>query len=368
MLLTQGKFKRPSLAVLMIFVLTLALALLMVLDFFNLESYEPLNNGGFYFDYSWKGRMFLLLFLAIFILEYITNRGIQKVGSTESKRRHLLRTFIVLFCASIPLIWIISENFLGFSDVVVAAGDGLRGDYWREVLANNPNDPNSVNNFLAGDWPLSVQYIIFALSMLSALFFGYGQKGLKAFSVSLALVGGIGFVFLIDTLFPYGALEPLQMMTLPTGACAAGMLNFLGFKVTLTYTPTFQSSPVITVFPDGSTASASINWPCAGIHSLFLFTLIMILLLRKCDVSLFRKTVYFIFGFAVTYFVNVLRIVFYFIILFFDGGDAAIVYHSDYGELLFIGWMGLYILLIACVEKFSLKEKIEQKLHHIKCF
>jgi len=52
--------------------------------------------------------------------------------------------------------------------------------------------------------------------------------------------------------------------------------------------------------------------------------------------SSFRKTVYFIFGLAMTYFVNVLRIVVYFVILSIDGREAASVYHRDYGELLFM--------------------------------
>jgi len=366
MRLTQGKFRRPSLAVLMIFLLTLALTLLMILDFFNLESLAPFNEGGFYFDYSWKGRMFLLFFLAIFILEYVTNRGLPQVTS-DSKNKRLLRYFLALLFASLPLIWIFSVNFLGLDKVVVSAGDFLRGDYWREVLANNPNDPNSVNNFLSGDWPLSVDYLVFTISFIIAVFLAHGRAGLKAYSISLALIGGIGAIFLVDTLFPYGALKPLQMLALPTSACAASFLEFLGFKVSLAYLPAMQSSPMIMIYPEGGSASANINWPCAGVHSLFPFTLIMVLLLNKSGLSLFRKTLYFIMGFVITYFVNVLRIVVYFIILYYNGSSAAAIYHSDYGELLFVGWVGLYILFIILIEKLKIVEKI-QRLSSKVCF
>jgi exosortase/archaeosortase family protein len=152
------------------------------------------------------------------------------------------------------------------------------------------------------------------------------------------------------------------MLTLPTSACATGVLDLLGFKASMYYGPQV-SGTLINIYPDNS---ATVNWPCAGIHSLFLFTLIMILLLRKTDLTLFRKTVYFIFGLAVTYLVNVLRIVVYFLILLSNGKEAAAIYHRDYGELLFIAWIGLYILLIVCIEKFRLIEKIKHMAQTIR--
>ncbi len=355
--LSQRIFKKPSLIVFVIVLLAAAVALLMVLDYFNLESFEHFNKGGFYFDYSWKGRMFLVLFLAVFVMEYAINRGLDQTKVTGSTRRRNLRIFAVLLCASIPLIYIASENFLGLNAVIVGAGDAFRGEFWR---ANYKDWAN----FLGGDWPLSLEYLVFAVSIAVAVFFAYGRRGLKAFSISLALVGGIGAVFLIDTLFPYGALEPLQMLTLPTSACATALLELMGFSVFMVYGPQ-QSGPIITIYPNNMPSSASVNWPCAGIHSLFLFVLVMALLMRKSDMSSFRKAIYFIFGFAVTYFVNVLRIVEYFVILSNSGQDAAAIYHRDYGELLFIAWMGIYIILIIFIEKFQLVEKIRRGAHSL---
>ena len=351
--LNWGMFKKPSLLFLVIVLFASALGLLMVLDFFNLESFEHFNKGGFYFDYSWKGRMFLLVFLGVFVVEYLTSRGLKQAGSTESKGKWYLGFFAVILCASIPLIYIISENFLGLDKLVVGAADAFRGDFWR---ANYKDWAN----FLGGDWPLSIEYLVFSLSATVAVFSAYRRVGLKAFSLSLAFIGGIAVIFLIDTLFPYGALRPLQLLTLPTSACATALLELLGFKTFMVYGP-LDSGPRIFIYPNDVAAGATVNWPCAGIHSLFLFILIMVLLLRKSDMSTMHKTVYFFFGLAVTYFVNVLRIVEYFVILANSGQEAATIYHRDYGELLFIAWMGIYIILIILIERLRLVERARQR-------
>ncbi len=355
MRLNWGMFKKLSLLFLVIVLFASALGLLLVLDFFNLESLEHFNNGGFYFDYSWKGRMFLALFLFIFVIEYITSRGLKQAGASENKLWRYLRVLAVIVFASIPLIHIVGTNFLGFDQVVVGAADAIRGDFWR---ANYKDWAN----FLGGDWPLSIEYLVFTISAIFAVFFAYGRAGLKAFSISIAFVGGIAIIFLMDTMFPYGALRFLQVLTLPTSACATAMLELLGFKTFMTYGP-LDTGPKIFIYPNETPAGATVNWPCAGIHSLFLFVLIMILLLRRSDVSSFRKTVYFFFGLAVTYFVNVLRIVVYFLILAGDGQEAAAIYHRDYGELLFLTWIGVYIIWIVSIEKFKLIERLQQRSH-----
>jgi thaumarchaeosortase len=362
--LPQILLKKSSLTIFMIILFAAALVLLMVLDFFNLEAYAPFNFGGFYFDYSWKGRMFLFIFLAIFILEYITGGNLEKTEKPASKRKQNLAIIAALLFASIPLIYIASENFLGFDRIVIGVGEALRGDYWRAALAHNSNDPNSFGNFIAGDWILSLQYLVFAISAALAVFLLYGKVGLKTFSISIILVAGLGMVFLVDTLFPYGALKPLMLLTLPTSACATALLEAIGFIVTMSYTPQL-GKPMISVYPGGEAASATVNWPCAGIHSLFLFVLIIVLLLRKSEMSSFRKAIYFIFGLAITYFVNVLRIVIYFIIYYYNGLEEATIFHNNYGELLFITWIGIYIVIILFIEKYSLVEKVTRGVHSL---
>jgi len=147
------------------------------------------------------------------------------------------------------------------------------------------------------------------------------------------------------------------MLALPTAACAAALLDLFGYAFTLSFSPGLDSMPIIRTQSGGQMVSIGIAWPCAGVHSLFLYTLIILLLFKKSNISSFRKLLYFIVGAIGTYSVNILRIIVYFLIRVNEGLDAAQTFHNVYGELLFVVWILLYILLIVCIQKFRLAEK-----------
>ncbi len=333
--------------------------LLMFLDYFNLEKIAFFNNTGFLFDYTWKGRLFLLFFVWLFFLESFLNIDVLKELNLKNQSRSRLRVLIILLCAAIPLIYIVGINFLGLDQPVIQLGDWLRGDYWR---ANWTYWENSLH----GDWPLSLEYVVFTLSFFATVLLAYGKKGVKLFALSAGLVAGITIFYMIDTLFPATGFAPLQALALPTAACAAVVLQAIGVPFTLSYVPSYNSAPVISINANGVSAAASVAWPCAGVHSLFLYTIIVLLLFRKSDISGVRQAIYFIVGAAATYFVNVLRIVSYFVILLNQGQEQALIFHNVYGELYFFTFILLYIVLIVAVQKYKVVERIRAVLFNKK--
>ena len=334
-----------------------AIILLMFLDYFNLESFPIFNERGFYFDYTWKGRLFLLFFLWLMVLEYSLNLGKEAKAEVESKPGSQIRAIAAFIFAIIPIVYILSVNFLGFDQVVIQAGELLRGEYWKANFGD-------WEHILTAAWPLSVEYLMFTVCFVATTLLAYGRGGLKKFGISIGLIAGITAIYLTDTIFPYGVLKPLQVLALPTAACAAALLDLLGYVFSLSYSPGPTAMPIIrTRAVDGQTVSIGIAWPCAGVHSMFLYTLIILLLFKKSNMSSFRKLVYFIVGAIGTYLVNVLRIIVYFYIRINSGLNDATTFHDVYGELLFVIWALLYILLIVCIQKFSL---VEKTLHALK--
>jgi thaumarchaeosortase len=326
-----------------------AIVLLVILDYFNLESLA-LFNEKFFFDYTWKGRLFLLFFLWLFVLETSLNWETQPKENSEIKPINF-RIIASFICALIPLVYIISVNFLGLDQTVINLGDMLRGEYWR---ANFLGD---LGYLLGAAWPLLVEYIVFTVSFLATILLAYGKGDLKKFGLTLALIAGVSGVYFLDIFFPYGVLKPFQLLALPTAACAAIVLDILGYVFTLSFSPGAEAMPIIRTQAGGRWYSVGIAWPCAGVHSMFLYTLIILLLFKKSDISRFRKLVYFIGGAIGTYSVNILRILVYFRILVNQGLTAAQTFHDVYAELLFVAWILLYILLIICIQKFRLVEK-----------
>ncbi|MDH5771183.1 MAG: archaeosortase/exosortase family protein [Candidatus Bathyarchaeota archaeon] len=327
-----------------------AIVLLMILDYFNLESFAIFNNRGFYFDYTWKGRLFLLFFLWLFVLEYSLNLEKEPKKDLESKPRSRLKVIATFICAIIPIIYILSVNFLGFDQAVIKVGEIIRGEYWKANFGD-------WQHILTAAWPLSIEYLMFTVSFTATILLAYGKGGLKKFGISIGLIAGITAIYLTDTIFPYGVLKPLQLLALPTAACAAALLDLLGYAFALSFSPGLDSIPIIRTQSEGQMVSIGIAWPCAGVHSLFLYMLIILLLFKKSNMSSFRKLLYFIVGAIGTYLVNVLRIITYFFIRINSGLTAAQTFHDTYGELLFVVWVLLYILLIIGIQKFRLAEK-----------
>lgn len=306
--------------------------LLMILDYLNIESLAEFNKN-FVFLGTWKGRMFYLFFIWLLFLESI----ISWAEIVESKPKKPLRVLFFFVCVFVPLIYILSVNFWGLDQAILSVGQDL-GFTGRTL------------NF---HWTLCVEYLVLTIPFLVAICLAYGKKGLNFFSISSSLLAGISAIYTLDTFYPRGIFRPFELLALPTSACAAALLEILGYSFYLYYRPGPEAMPSI-ITPSGG---ASIGWPCAGVHSLFLFTVIILLLFKKSNLSSFRKITYFVVGAVCTYFVNVLRIASYFIILTNNGEEAARFFHNTTGELYFVFWIFAYILIIVSVEKFRLVER-----------
>lgn len=340
--------KRHWLTILLLASFTAAIALLMFIDYFNLENISLFNEKGFFFDYTWKGRMFLLVFLMLFIFEAVVN-GKWFASSEQAKVRSRRRVLLAIIFAIIPLAYIVSVNFFGLGQSILSAGDTLRGNYWRA---------NSVywSLILNGDWPLTLEYVVFSVSFLVSIVAAYGKAGLKIFSISLAFVAGIALFYFVDTWFPYGAFWPLQVFSRPTAASAAELLRIMGYRFSLVVMPGLDSSPILTS-GSGLPLSATIDWPCAGVHSLLLYSLMILLFFKGSGISMQRRVVFFVVGAVGMFGANVLRVATFFSVMVNQGLVAANSFHDSFGELFSAGWLFLYIFVVLIIQRFQLVEK-----------
>jgi len=293
--------------------------------------------------------MFYLFFIWLFFIESIIDW--EKIVGKRPKNRLRVLAFIV--CAIAPTIYVLAANFLGsVSQAILKIGQ----------------DFGIQPGFLSFDWPLSLEYVAFVMFFVVAIVLAYGKEGLKSFSISHSLLGGMTAVYMIDTVFPFGAFKLIQLFALPTAASTAALFDFLGYKTRLTYPVGYTNFPRLWVGADNKSAIADVGWPCAGVHSLLLYVLIILVFFKRSKISSFRKLVYFIVGFVGTYFVNILRIYSILIVMLYYGQEAGIVFHNSYGELYFFTWMFLYILLIVFIQRFMLVERTRYTLHKLRSF
>ena len=165
--------------------------------------------------------------------------------------------------------------------------------------------------------------------------------------------------YMLDTLLPFGVFRPLQELALPVSATAAALFDILGYKVMLSY-PVYAGgsmTPGLTVGIGSKVTAVSVSWACSGVYSLLLYLLMMFIFFKRTNFTAFRKLLYFVIGLFGTFFVSVLRIYSIILINLQYGSNAGVTFHNTYGELFGFIWIFAFILLIVCIERFTLVEK-----------
>jgi exosortase/archaeosortase family protein len=276
------------------------------------------------FDLLWKGRTFQLFFVWLILLELILGwETLQKGGINKPTKTKFAGLLIALL---LPTVYVVVSNYFGLNTTIVESSKQA-GVYWYN------------------DMPAAVEYIVFAGFFGIMAFLILGLKGLKSFSIPILFSVTIGAVFIIDSVYPNGQFAPFQFLVPATSMFASNVLGFMGYKTTLNISQ--GNLPQLTVTDPSNplrTASFGIAWPCAGIESLLIFAVTIMLFLKRMPISWQAKVGFFAFGAGVTYLINIFRIVGIYVFTI-NGGDEN-VFHQTYGPLFPIAWIVSYPLII----------------------
>jgi len=271
------------------------------------------------FEATWKGRTYYLFFLWLVSLEIIL--GWEEIQTSKVDKLRSVRAFAFIITLLLPTIYVVAANFYGLNSVI-------------EEIAEQRNIP------WANVMPLSTEYLVFAVLFTLVILLEYGTNGLRD-SISTLFLGIIGAIYTIDNIYPQGRFTPFQVFVPTTTTLAAKVLDLMGYMTRL---GTSNGMPTLIAWNSQGAWGAKIAWPCAGIESLLIYTVIILLFLKKTAISWKHKTIYFIIGAIVTYLINILRIVTIFTIAI-NGGDY-MRFHDYYGQLYSITWIISYPLLI----------------------
>ena len=280
------------------------------------------------FELMWKGRTFQVFFVWLIALELILDW--EKLQTCEIATLFSFRTLTVAIALLLPTIYMIVSNYAGLNTGIA--------DF---ALQNNVHRWNLM--------PLAIEYLVYAIFYCLMVFLAFGLKGLKIFSVPLFFLVAVGALYAIDNSYPYGQFTLFQFLVPTTTTLAAGVLNFMGYNTTLTtQTDLLRGTlPLLTATDPNNpirSATYAVAWPCAGVESLLIFTVVVLLFLKRMPISWKAKTGYFAIGAAVTYLINILRIVAIFIIGV--NGQDVHSFHFYYGPLYSIAWIVAYPLII----------------------
>jgi exosortase/archaeosortase family protein len=280
------------------------------------------------FEMTWEGRTYYLFFVWLMMLETILNWD--KLRSKKWRLRSAWTIFFII-SLSLPTIYVIGSNYYGWNGALL--------DFAKRSINSDIN----IYQYI----PLSIEYLVFTVLFLAIAYAAYGLTSLGNYSITLVFLGLIGLVYTINNLYPYGLFTPFQVLVPTTTMLAAGILNIMGFRTSITYSQSAGqgSMPALTATSStGQSAQYAVAWACSGIDSLLIYSVTILLFLKSSAVPWKQRLVYFIFGAVITYLINALRIATIFMIG--AGGGDINPFHNYYGPLYSISWIISYPMII----------------------
>jgi len=296
---------------------------ILMLYYLHPESFE----GDPTWEGNWQGRFFYFFFLWLALLEIISSW--ERLDAPKPWRLRSTRTLVLAVFLLLPTAYVLTTQFYGLNSTII--------DFARI---------NGVPNALL--MPLTVEYLVFATLFAAIILLTFGVRGLADFSIPAAFLIVIGAVYSVDILYPGGTFTPFQILVPATATLSMGLLNALGYNASMEFTthPYYGSTPRLIVADSiGRRACPfSIAWPCAGVESLIIYTLTILLFLRRSGIPMKQRAVYFVLGALVTYFINIVRIATIFVISIPCGSTMNEVwrFHNIYGQLFSISWIIAY--------------------------
>jgi len=298
------------------------------------------------FEKTWLGRTYELFFVWLCLLELILNW--EEVSASRIGKLKSVRGIAFAISLLMPTVYVIAANFFGLNTLIYDLAMSFNvGELWALLM------------------PLSTEYLVFMGLFVVIALLGQGTRGVRNYSISILFLGVIGGVYTINNLFPWGRFTPFQAIVPTTTTLAANVLNLMGYQTSTFTGVSAEYGQLSYLYAQNSKGSAvfGIAWPCAGVESLLIYTVTILLFLSKSAIPRLQRAVYFVVGALVTYFINILRIVTIFIIAVNNGNIWT--FHDYYAQLYSVTWIMSYPLIIIGTR--SLWNKIRKKdIKHLK--
>jgi thaumarchaeosortase len=222
------------------------------------------------------------------------------------------------------------------------------------------NGKDAYNVSLVDSWMWMWDFIVMAIFVASSLLMLFGKKWYKIASAGMIYLAGSALILALDAFFPFDSLGPLQIIVPIYLQIDQTVINFIDTSIINVgpQTPNNSAEPALArgnlLVMNGlhGPFALQVFWPSAGVHSMIIYTLVMLALLIKMDMPLPRKLIYFAAGTLGTVATNLVRIVslsLYALVVTTDIQEWE-AFHSIAGEIMFLPWLGIYLGVVIYIE------------------
>lgn len=201
-------------------------------------------------------------------------------------------------------------------------------------------------------WTWMWDFLVMTAFVVSTLFIFFGTKWIRISPAGPIFLGGSAIILSLDAFFPYDTLGPLQYVVPYLVQTNAWIITTLDLGVAT------ARDNLMFLRGDHGPFALQVFWPSAGVHSVIIYSLVMMAFLLKMNIQRKRKAVYFVVGILGTIGVNMIRI--FSLSLFALKVSTNAVefeeFHSVAGEIMFLPWLFIFLLVVTAIETKRLKK------------
>tara|TARA_Y100001949_G_scaffold161195_1_gene153303 strand:- start:1613 stop:2566 length:954 start_codon:yes stop_codon:yes gene_type:complete len=201
-------------------------------------------------------------------------------------------------------------------------------------------------------WEWLWDFIIITIFVISAAVVLFGKKWIRIVPAGPIFLGGSAIILSLDTFFPFDTLGPLQYFVPYLVESNVWLVNVLEVgsataRDNLMFLQGDHGPFVLQVF-----------WPSAGVHSIIIYSLVMMAFLLKMNIQRNRKAIYFGLGILGTIIINLIRIfsLSIFALKVSTNPVEFEEYHSVAGEIMFLPWLFVFLLIVTVIETKRIKK------------
>ena len=209
----------------------------------------------------------------------------------------------------------------------------------------------NVQLIYSGEW--FWDFLVITIFAISASILMFGKKWVRIVIAGPVFLAGSAIILSLDAFFPYDTLGPLQYFVPHLVQTNVWIIN--AFELG---TATARDN-LMFLQGDHGPFALQVFWPSAGVHSVVIYSLVMMAFLLKMNIKQNRKIMYFVLGIIGTIVINLIRIfsLSVFALKVSTNPVEFEEYHSVAGEIMFLPWLFGFLLVVTIIETKRMKKK-----------
>ncbi len=220
------------------------------------------------------------------------------------------------------------------------------------------NSAEHYNVQLIYSWTWMWDFVVLAIFVMVALTIFFGKRWIRLAPAGPIFLGGSAIILSLDAFFPYDTLGPLQYVVPYLVQANVWLIGVLDLGIAT------GRDNIMFLKGDHGSMVLQVFWPSAGVHSVIIYSLVMGAFLLKMNIPRNRKSIYFVIGIIGTIIVNMIRIfsLSWYALKVTTDSEAWEEFHAIAGEIMFLPWLFVFLLIVILIESRRLKKLESQGL------